>query len=102
MADYAHPMGLSPVCLESFTLFSYFSLTIFGHDTEYISLLRVFILKEKREKKTIKYHQELTVCIKSNENGTVAAKLSINTKGHLISEKNFEDIDFPKLQRKYC
>ena len=24
------------------------------------------------------------------------------TKGHLISEQICEDIDFPKLQRKYC
>ena len=23
-------------------------------------------------------------------------------KGHLISEQIIEDIDFPKLQRKYC
>ena len=24
------------------------------------------------------------------------------TKGHLISEQICEDLDFPKLQRKYC
>ena len=23
-------------------------------------------------------------------------------KGHLISEQIYEDIDFPKLQQKYC
>ena len=38
-------------------------------------------MDRKERKNPIKYHQKLTACIKSNENGTVAAKLSMYYRG---------------------